>query len=436
VKWYRKAAEAPRQNQSGNLESVLSGPAGGKGFAPSQNNLGEVYQRGEGVTKDLEEAARWYRLAADQEYSAAQRNLGLMYQTGEGVVKDPAQAQRWLRKAAEQGDDDAQYDLGRMLLDGEGALKDRIEGREWLQEAAYQGNEKAKETLDKLRAGYPAASGAQTVPRVDVATGGNFTGEPIELRVANADVRGVLGMFAKVTDLNIVLDSRVRARITGDFAGPWDSILAKIIETNALTYKILGNAMAIGPKDSPLMDSALLTGTSNDNPVSITVSDARLQDVLDTFAKLGVNFNSGGVELDGSVTAFVADVPLMKLSRLILAANGYACDDQDGAVRIRPLKGIERFAGFAPSASRRCQAGACDDVQFMNLEGTLTPQKAGSQTVALFELSTDRYRVVTAGDTIGSTGRVIDAAAGKVIVSDRSGGRDLPSTFVITVPSP
>jgi hypothetical protein len=325
-----------------------------------------------------------------------------------------------------------------MLLDREGAVKDHIEGREWLEEAADQGNEKAKEALDKLRADNLAASGAaHAVPRVDVITGSSYTGDPVELRVADADLRGVLSIFADATGLNVVLDSRVRVRISGDFAGPWDAILAQIIDANALTYTLAGNAMVVGPKDSPLMDPALLTGTSNDNPVSLTVVAARLQDVLDTSAKLGVKLDRGGVEIDGSVTAFVADVPLMKFLRMILAANGYTCDEQDGVVRIRPLKAIDRFAGFATSGSRRCQTGACDDIRFMHLSATLTPQKAGSQTVALFELSTDRYRFVKGGDTIGSTGRVIDAAAGKVIVSDRSGGVELPITFVIkTVPSP
>ena len=48
-------------------------------MADAQNNLGLMYDYGEGVTIDDVEAVRWYRLAAAQEHSGAQNNLGLMY---------------------------------------------------------------------------------------------------------------------------------------------------------------------------------------------------------------------------------------------------------------------------------------------------------------------------------------------------------------------
>ena len=42
-----------------------------QGIASAQLNLGNMYQRGEGVRKDDEEAVRWYRLEADQGYADA-----------------------------------------------------------------------------------------------------------------------------------------------------------------------------------------------------------------------------------------------------------------------------------------------------------------------------------------------------------------------------
>jgi TPR repeat protein len=44
-----------------------------------------MYRDGDGVPEDDAEAARWYRLAADQGHAPAQFNLGLMHATGEGV---------------------------------------------------------------------------------------------------------------------------------------------------------------------------------------------------------------------------------------------------------------------------------------------------------------------------------------------------------------
>ncbi len=39
-------------------------------------------------TQDHKQAARWYRLAANQGDALAQWNLGYMYRRGEGVLKD------------------------------------------------------------------------------------------------------------------------------------------------------------------------------------------------------------------------------------------------------------------------------------------------------------------------------------------------------------
>jgi TPR repeat protein len=74
-----------------------------KGDKNAQNSLGLIFYYGEEVTKDFTEAAKWYRLAADQGYAYAQFNLGGMYYSGEGVTKDFTEAVKWFRLAADQG---------------------------------------------------------------------------------------------------------------------------------------------------------------------------------------------------------------------------------------------------------------------------------------------------------------------------------------------
>ena len=46
---------------------------------------------------------KFYRLAAEQGYADAQYNLGVMYANGHGVSQDYAEAAKWYRLAAEQG---------------------------------------------------------------------------------------------------------------------------------------------------------------------------------------------------------------------------------------------------------------------------------------------------------------------------------------------
>ena len=66
-----------------------------------------MYHNGQGVPQDYEEAAKWYRLAAEQGNARAQFNLGVMYENGEGVAQDLIRAHMWWNIAAANGDDDA-----------------------------------------------------------------------------------------------------------------------------------------------------------------------------------------------------------------------------------------------------------------------------------------------------------------------------------------
>jgi TPR repeat protein len=58
----------------------------------AQYDLGTFYQSGKGVVQDYMEAARLYRLAADQGAESAQYRLGKCYHDGEGVAHDYTEA--------------------------------------------------------------------------------------------------------------------------------------------------------------------------------------------------------------------------------------------------------------------------------------------------------------------------------------------------------
>jgi hypothetical protein len=97
------------------------------GDAKSQYELGVTFDFGKlGVAKDYAEAVKWFRKAAEQNYSAAQENLGQCYSVGEGVSKDYLEAIKWWRKAAEQNYAPAQYDLGVGYEGGSGVPNDDV----------------------------------------------------------------------------------------------------------------------------------------------------------------------------------------------------------------------------------------------------------------------------------------------------------------------
>lgn len=103
--------------------------------------LGWAYYEGEGVPRDLTEAVKWWRKAADQGHLKAQASLGWAYYKGEGVPKDYAEAVKWYRKAAEKGDANAQSNLGWAYYKGEGVPRDYAQAFCWFSLAVKRSGE-------------------------------------------------------------------------------------------------------------------------------------------------------------------------------------------------------------------------------------------------------------------------------------------------------
>ncbi len=134
-------------------------PLAEQGHAEAQHNLGNMYNDGEGVTKDNHQAVFWYRKSAEHGNAKAQFKLGYMYANGWGVTKDESQTEIWcrkaaeqdrLRKVAEQGDAIAQLYFGVMYLNGWGISKDYGQAAFWLRKSAEQGNAKAQTNLGNM----------------------------------------------------------------------------------------------------------------------------------------------------------------------------------------------------------------------------------------------------------------------------------------------
>ena len=185
-------------------------PLAESGNASGQTNLGFMYENGQGVPKDDQQAVYWYRKAADQGYALAQTklaalaahakddapsnrrdalgeakrtldraraahskndyrtavrlylplaqggdataqfNLGVMYDEGQGVPRDDQLAWHWYRKAADQGCAEAEFNIGVMYASGQGVPKDFKQAADWYRKAAVQGFVEAQRALANL----------------------------------------------------------------------------------------------------------------------------------------------------------------------------------------------------------------------------------------------------------------------------------------------
>ena len=85
-----------------------------------------AFQPGPAEAQDIEEI----RKAAEQGEAKAQNNLGYMYDQGEGVPEDDSEAVKWYRKAAEQGHAWSQVQPGRHVRQGQGRAGGRPGGGE------------------------------------------------------------------------------------------------------------------------------------------------------------------------------------------------------------------------------------------------------------------------------------------------------------------
>jgi len=71
--------------------------------AYAQYYLGVMYANGQGVDRDFEEAAKWFRSAAEKGVAAAQAKLAQLYERGKGVPKDMEFAYAWYAVAEALG---------------------------------------------------------------------------------------------------------------------------------------------------------------------------------------------------------------------------------------------------------------------------------------------------------------------------------------------
>jgi TPR repeat protein len=71
------------------------------------NNIGAMYEAGEGVSRDYAQAMEWFTKAANLGNAIAMNNIGAMYCNGEGVTKDMSKAVEWWQKAAALGEKNA-----------------------------------------------------------------------------------------------------------------------------------------------------------------------------------------------------------------------------------------------------------------------------------------------------------------------------------------
>ncbi|MGO9864330.1 MAG: SEL1-like repeat protein [Terriglobales bacterium] len=121
------------------------------GDPTAQLNLGNAYERGNGVPQSDTQAVKWYRDAAEHGNATAQNSLGIMFRSGRGVDQDKVEAVRWYRKAAKQEYASALFNLGTAYYNGDGVGIDDTAAYAWFLLAQAFGDQSAAAAVKRMK---------------------------------------------------------------------------------------------------------------------------------------------------------------------------------------------------------------------------------------------------------------------------------------------
>jgi len=120
------------------------------GFAPAQYRIGNLYEKGAGVSRDIAKAKTWYQLAAASGNASAMHNLAVLFAMGADGVADNDSAAIWFKRAAEHGVADSQFNLGILAAKGVGMKQDLEESYKWFALVAKTGDKDAASKRDEV----------------------------------------------------------------------------------------------------------------------------------------------------------------------------------------------------------------------------------------------------------------------------------------------
>ena len=171
-----------------------------EGDAKAQYELGRMYETGNQIAENLDEAFKWYTASASQDYTDAQYRLGVAYLYGLGVQQSTVQGGVWLKKARDKlhpkatlllnsissnrsgiidkphsillswylersvdGDGEAMLGLGNMFEQGWGIEQDIEVAKKWYAKARAAGTKGAARHMRQMKADIAARDDSQSL---------------------------------------------------------------------------------------------------------------------------------------------------------------------------------------------------------------------------------------------------------------------------------
>lgn len=117
--------------------------AAGRGLVMADYRLAKLYERGEGVPRDMAASRSWTEKAAVGGNVKAMHDLAVFYAEGDAGPQSYAAAVEWFRQASDHGLVDSQYNLAVLYEQGLGLSQDKPEAAYWYEVAGRAGDQDA-----------------------------------------------------------------------------------------------------------------------------------------------------------------------------------------------------------------------------------------------------------------------------------------------------
>ncbi|HEX5008097.1 MAG TPA: peptidoglycan-binding protein [Hyphomonadaceae bacterium] len=144
--------------------------AAGRGLVMAEYRLAKLYEKGEGVPRDIAAARSWTEKAAIGGNVKAMHDLAVFYAEGDAGPQSYAAAVEWFRQASDLGLVDSQYNLAVLYEQGLGLTQDHSEAAFWFEVAGRAGDQDGARRARAMLSDMPAAQAEQIKRRARAFT--------------------------------------------------------------------------------------------------------------------------------------------------------------------------------------------------------------------------------------------------------------------------
>ncbi len=164
-----------------------------------------------------------------------------------------------------------------------------------------------------------------------------FTGEPINLELANTNLEDILVNFSEMKGLIFAVDPQTAAdgaldqQVDAIFEDtPWDQALDEILRNAGLVWTLEGKVLWIHRPGYALDGDRTFTG----EPINLRLNDADIHLVMENFSKITGFTIEVEPGIETMITVNLKEVPWDQVFDLMLRINGLAFTHDDDVLTV------------------------------------------------------------------------------------------------------